>query len=121
MMKEIVRLLFPPGVPVVTQWRLALFAAVVILYAHVAIACGFANRFGIPGFAVSSDVAHLRSDVTMLRTENLEQQLFDTRVRQCGAASTEPRRFYLEKFQELLRRYKEQTGGDYRAPQCSEL
>jgi hypothetical protein len=92
-----------------------------LLYVHVGIACGYGGRFGIPGFAVASDVARLRQDVTTLRTDTLEQQIFDTRVRQCGANTVEARRFYLEKFQEQLRRYKELTGGEYRAPGCPEL
>jgi hypothetical protein len=121
LMKELIRVLFPPGVPAVTQWRLAMFAAVLALYVHVGIACGYGGRFGVPGFAAASDVVRLRQDVTAIRTENIEQQLFDTRVHQCAAQTTEPRRFYLERFQELLRRYKESTGSEYRAPECSEL
>lgn len=99
---------------VVVGWR-------ALLLAHVAFAFGWLAWAGLPGFAYAGDVTSVRNDVSSIKVELLEQRIFDTRVRQCESASAEPRTFYREKLQELLRKYRDLTAADYRLPSCGEL
>lgn len=62
------------------------------------------------------------SDVSALSARMDEQRAFDLRVEQCrtikeGKNAT---RYTLE-LQQVLRRYREATGADYRVPNCDEL
>lgn len=121
-MKEAISALFPPGVPALVRWRLAVFAVLVVMIGHVIWACGWLDRFGVGGgFAYAADMIRVSDDVSSIKVELIEQKLFDTRVRQCSAQSREPRIFYSEKLQELMRRYRELTESDYNPPQCTEL
>lgn len=99
---------------VVVGWR-------ALLVLHIAVACGWMAWAGMPGFAYASDVTSVRNDVSSIKVELLEQRIFDTRLRQCESTSAEPRTFYREKLQELMRKYRELTAADYRLPGCEEL
>lgn len=99
---------------VVVGWRM-------LLVVHILFACGWLAWAGLPGFAYAADVTSVRNDVSSIKVELLESRIFDTRVRQCESTTAEPRTFYREKLQELLRKYRELTAADYRLPSCGEL
>jgi hypothetical protein len=99
---------------IVVGWR-------ALLVVHIAFACGWLAWTGISGFAYASDVQNVSDDVSAIKVELLEQRIFETRLRQCQSESAEPRTFYREKLQELLRKYRELMAADYALPGCREL
>lgn len=99
----------------IRRWRIALGLAVLILFGHVTLACGWLQPIGLSGFAYASDVKEIK--ITMI-----EQQIFESRVKQCTAQTAESKQFYAERMQELLRRYKETAGATYpQLPSCAEI
>lgn len=121
-MKELFVSLFPPDVPAVVKWRLSIFAAVALMAAHVAWACGWLENLGIgSGFAYSEDVEKVQEDVSSIKLALIEQRLFDVRLRQCSASSQEAKRFYLQQLQELMSEYQRLTEREHKPPSCEEL
>lgn len=101
------------------RWRLTVALVLLLVGFHVAWACGFVP--GLDGFARADSVAVVKSDVAMIRTELLEQRLFETRVRQCTSTTSDARQYHGEKLQELRRTYYSVTGHDYPVPTCEEV
>lgn len=96
-------------------WRLMVTLALLMAY-------GLASITGFPGFARADDVALLRQTQIDAAAEIIAQNIFDTRVRQCGAASPEARLFYAERLQTLTNRYFALTRRMYSPiPACGEL
>jgi hypothetical protein len=125
MLKSVLSSLFPPGVPAVARWRLAMFAAVLMLLVHVAWACGWLSRLGLgDGFAYASDVVKVRDDVSSVKVELLEQQIWDTRVRQCELVNKEGNdsaaSAYGQRVTQLLSKYQALTGRTYPVLSCRE-
>lgn len=77
--------------------------------------------FSVRTFADNNKVEAVQKDVSSLKAEFLEQRIFETRLRQCTAESTEARQFYGEKVSELLVRYRNSTGTSYQLPNCDEV
>ena len=71
--------------------------------------------YGVRTFAGAAEVAELSARMD-------EQRAFDLRAEQCRAIKDgrNAARYTLE-LQQVLRRYKEATGSDYRVPSCDEL
>lgn len=102
---------------VVVRTLLDIFLVLAILAAY-----GFFSIGGFHGFAQATDVMELRQAQNKAAVEILEQRIFETRVRQCQAGTEEARRFYSEKLQELLSKFRDLTHGEYgRMPDCREL
>lgn len=96
-------------------WRLGVTLALLMAY-------GLASVTGFPGFARADDVAALRRTQIDAAAEVIAQNIFDTRVRQCGASSPEARVFYAERLQGLINRYYALTQRVYAPiPACGEL
>lgn len=120
MLKDLLEFLIPPRddrPENIRRWRISIGLAMVILYGHVLLACGWLQSLGFSGFAYASDVKSIK-------VELLEQRIFDARLRQCTATSQESRQFYASKVQELLSKFREaegRTGGQYRLPTCDEV
>lgn len=108
-MRDAIKELFPPGIPAIHRWRLVIAGVCAVALAHAALAFGLIGD----GFARNSDVADIKREL-------LEQQLFDSRLKQCQLP-IEQRRFYTPRIQDLMRRYREATGVEYRLPPCDEL
>lgn len=97
------------------MWRMCVTLALLMAY-------GLASITGFPGFARADHVAALRQAQTDAASEVIAQNIFDTRVRQCGAASLEARIFYAERLQGLVNRYFALTQRNYSPiPACGEL
>lgn len=94
------------------RWRIAIGFAVFCLSTATLHSYGIFSPFGHHGFAYASDVKGIK-------TELLEQRIFDARLLQCNASTTESRRFYTAKVQELLSKFRE--SGYYRLPSCEEV
>lgn len=101
--------------------RLILSLGVTALTIFAVGACGLLGAIGIYGFAYASDMKEIRADQMDVKVELLEQRIFETRIRQCNAATQESRQFYLEKLQDLLRKHQKTTASEYRLPLCSEV
>jgi hypothetical protein len=62
------------------------------------------------------------SEVKVLHIRFSEASLFDLRTKQCEAIRrNQSGAAYRQKIQELMREYRDQTGGDYALPPCAEL
>lgn len=99
-----------------TGWVIAL--SMFMLWASGALA--FAG-IGVSPFASASEVARLNQDVTGIKVQLLEQTLFDVRLRQCKAESTESRQYYYERLQEKMNDYFYITGRNWQPPACEEI
>lgn len=116
MFKDVFEFLIPPRDDTpenIRRWRITIGIASAILYLHVLIACGVFQYLGFSGFAYASDVSTIKSEI-------LEEKIFDARLRQCTATTQESRLFYAEKVQELLARVN-WSKGQYRLPSCDEI
>ena len=122
MLKTALASLFPPGVPAVARWRLAMFAAIVLLFAHVAWACGWLKWLGIgEGFAYAGEVVKVRDDVSSLKVELIEQQIWETRVRQCEAVrGGYDMTAYGQRVTQLLAKYQALTNRTFPLLSCRE-
>lgn len=118
MLRQILDALIPPkddSPENIRRWRISVGIGGAIVYVHIMLACGWFQNLGFSGFAYASDVKSIT-------VELYEQRIFDTLVRQCNTVdNTQAKRFYAEKIQELLRKYRETTGADFRLPNCLEV
>jgi hypothetical protein len=96
-------------------WRISL--TTVILY----IMGAFAGWGFIAPFASAAEVNTLKTDVTIIKIQLLEQELFDVRLRQCKAESSESRQYYYNRLQEKMNVYFHITGRNYLPPECKEI
>ena len=104
-MNEMLKELFPPDVPPVLRWRLAIFAFALLVVFHIMWACGWLEFMGISGFAkaadleqrvtkVQNEVVGLKQGVNEIKIQLLEQSLFDAKERECTATDVQARRFF---------------------------
>lgn len=77
--------------------------------------------FSVRTFADNSKVDSLSYKLEAIQAEFLEQRIFETRLRQCTASTTEARQFYGQKLAELATRYQQATTRSYPMPSCSEV
>lgn len=95
------------------RWKIAIGFAVLCLSIATLVSWGIFQPFGNQGFAYASDVRSIK-------TELLEQRIFEARLLQCNAGTTESRRFYTAKVQELLSKFRD-SASYYRLPSCDEV
>lgn len=76
---------------------------------------GTLYSYAVSTFATNNDVKAISIKLT-------ESTLFDLRTKQCEALRREqPGVAYAAKIREVMREYRELTGGDYSLPDCREL
>ena len=61
------------------------------------------------------------SKVTRIEAALLEERIFETKVKQCGAESEEARRFFQQRVQEMLSEYQRLTMQVYPLPACESV
>ena len=121
-LKELGTILFPPDVPAVIKWRLAVFATIIVIVAHAMWGHGWLSGIGLgDGYAYADSLKSVRADVSQIQAALTEQRIFDLRIRQCEADTQEQKRFYTQRVQELMNEYRAITGTEYRLPACEEL
>lgn len=76
---------------------------------------------GLMGPVSATEFNAVKADVTGIKLQLLEQNLFDIRLRQCKAETSESRQFYYERLQEKMNAYFEITGRNWHAPDCKEI
>jgi hypothetical protein len=121
--KDALKELFPPGVPPVLKWRLAMFAAVVLFLFHVAWACGWLESLGLgTGFASASEldrrVSVVETNVKDIKLSLIEQSIFDAKESECTASDLQARRFFASRVQTLSREYYALSGFVFSIPPC---
>jgi hypothetical protein len=122
-MKDAIKELFPPGVPPVLKWRLAVFAVVVLFLFHIAWACGWLESTGLgSGFASASElnsrVSAVEGNVKDIKLSLIEQSIFDAKESECTATDPQARRFFASRVQTLSREYQALSGYVFSIPPC---
>lgn len=131
-MKDAMKELFPPEVPPVVKWRFAHFIAAIVFLVFMLWALGAFLIFGFPGFArasdleekvetVSTQIASVNQEIKALKTDQLEQRIYDTERLRCSATTSESRRFYQGQVNKMMREYFNLTGIALDLPICAEL
>jgi hypothetical protein len=123
-MRDGIKALFPPGVPVVAQWRLATFAGVFVLFMFAAWALGAFRAWGFgEGFAHAENVRLIGDQISTVQFDLLESALFEVRSKQCHAIEqrNQEKKIYAEKLRDLQKRYRAITHSEWRIPDCDEL
>lgn len=124
-MRDVVELIFPPGIPAIARWRLAMAACMGMLFLHAGWASGLMTRLGIgSGFAVADDLKEIGDQVGDIKLQLLEQDIFNARLHQCTAvkeSNREARQYWTQRLAELLQDYIKRTGVQYQLPTCEEL
>lgn len=81
-----------------------------------------AGGYAMRTFANNGDVRGLNDDVRAIKVVMLEDRAFNLRAQQCRSmAAKQPSAAYREQLQDVLRKYQEITGAEYRLPGCEEL
>lgn len=122
-MKDAIKELFPPGVPPVVKWRLAMFAIVMLFLFHVAWACGWLEGWGLgSGFASAAEldrrVSAIETSVKDIRLSLIEQSLYDAKESECTANDPSAKRFFVLRVQTLSREYQELARVIFNIPPC---
>lgn len=121
--KDALKELFPPEVPPILKWRLAVFAVVVLFLFHVAWACGWLEPLGIgSGFATATElnsrVTAVETNVKDIKITLIEQSIFDAKESECTATDPQARRFFASRVQTLGREYYVITNIVFNIPPC---
>jgi len=93
-----------------------------IIVFHIAWACGWLGAFGLGGgFAAAADVEKFKNEVSSMKLEILEEQIWDSRVRQCEAINAQQNSTaYGKRLSVLLGEYRFRTKQEYQLLPCSE-
>lgn len=117
MVKDIAAELFPPGLPRLVRWRLAMFASLMFIYGVL---------FWMHAtHAKAADVSEIAKSVSEIKATLLSKEIVDARIRQCAAINAGDTRgsarFWQERLQDLTDQYFKVTKREYPVPSCSEL
>lgn len=140
MVKDALIELFPPDVPRLVRWRLAVSAAIALFMVHIAWACGLMPNAS--GFARADDVdekisaavdtiykeigkvAKQQADtdevVKDIRAEQIATRLRELRAVLCNATDHEDTQRLSTDIETAQRAYKKLTGERYPAQGCKE-
>lgn len=121
--KDAIKELFPPEVPPIIRWRLAVFAMVVLFLFHIAWACGWLESLGVgSGFATATElnsrVTAVESNVKDIKLSLIEQSIFDAKESECTATDPQARRFFASRVQALSREYSVLSNLVFNIPPC---
>lgn len=121
-MKEAIKELFPPDVPPVMRWRLAMFGFCVLVIFHIIWACGWLEPLGIGGFAKAADlekrVSAVERDTKDIKIQLIEQSIFDAKESECTATDERAKRFFSQRVIALSREYFSLSGQSIDIPPC---
>lgn len=122
-MKDAIKELFPPGVPPLLKWRLAVFAMTVLFLFHIAWACGWLSSFGFgTGFATAAELdlraTRVEDNVKDIKLSLIEQGIFDAKESECTATDPQARRFFASRVQNLSREYQTLARVVFNIPPC---
>lgn len=117
MIREVVGELFPPGVPQLVRWRLAMFAFCVFVTFHIAWACGLLPGFS--GFAAEAQVKAVEDKVDTILKLQIEARLRDLKSEKCRAASEPLKRLLQAEIDNLQHQHKKLDGLVYVLPNCA--
>lgn len=111
-MKELLKELFPPDIPPIARWRLAVFGC-----------CVYTVMFGFwsvspYGFAWAGDQEALETKVDDIEIILLEQNLFDAKESECASTTVEARRFFSRRVAALSREYQRLAKVQIGIPPC---
>lgn len=144
-MKEVLALLFPPGVPAIQRWRLAMFAAVAVLIFFMLWSIGsFASTPLGDGFARASpmraEIDHKQGELLKVISEltatvqnsirerkrelakSLQTQIRAQALKNCKAKTSVEREETNREIDLLQEQYAEADGGrPYDVPECGRL
>lgn len=120
-MKDLLKELVPPELPVVARYRLAISGAVLGLMISAGAGWGLFATFGIPGFAYASDLNNLKSDVRSIKMDLLEERIYNAQRLWCSTETQESKRFYSQQISTMHRQYYAETGITISIPTCAEF
>ena len=122
-MKDALKELFPPEVPPVLKWRLAMFAVALLFLFHIAWACGWLSTLGFgSGFASASEldkrVSSVEDNVKEIKLSLIEQSLYNAKESECTATDPQAERFFSSRVQALAREYLKLSEFTFNIPPC---
>ena len=104
------------GLTTEQKFMLQMRVIAVIVVFHLAYVSGLLKAFGWAGHADAGEVSAVKLTI-------LDQQIWDVRVAQCNADSTDARRSYSKRLMDLIQEWKEvKDEDDYNnLPNCDEV
>jgi hypothetical protein len=123
---QIARLLLPPqDHNPRKQFLYQLRVGIVVCFTFMGLVGITLAAFGVTpvfdGFAKSDDLKNVVSEIRQNRTTNVDSQLLELRIKHCDAKSSEAKRLYWSKIEQLLAEYFTLTGRQYQVPACTDL
>ncbi len=97
---------------------IALSVAVALIYAHIAIACGWLSSIGLSGFASASSVSTVRSEMTEVKVTLYAIAIRDLHRSVCNAVTFDDVSQLNGQLQKELAKYRDATGREYQLPEC---
>ena len=90
---------------------------------------GLLTFVGLPGFVRAGDLKEVQSKVATVETavksiqaDLIEARIYQTRISQCATElGTPSRSAYAATLADLLKRYRESAGKEFRLPACDEV
>lgn len=111
-MKDAIKEIFPPDVPPLVRWRLAIFSTCCSMLVFMSWALS-------PwGFALAQEMNKMRDNVDEMRLSQIEQQVYDVKQMECVSTDLVTERFFANRVMELNRKYRALTRTDVRIPPC---
>jgi hypothetical protein len=111
-MKDAIKELFPPDVPPVTRWRIAIFSVCASMWLFM---CWALSPYG---FALASDMNRLKGNVDEMQLTQIEQSIYSLKEWECSSTDKGAERFFSGKIAELNRRYQLLVGAKVDIPPC---
>jgi hypothetical protein len=104
------------------QLRLGLTVSIVVLW----VLAVTITAFGIvpawsQGFAMTTDMKQVVTEIRQNRAQTIDNQLLDLRIKHCEAKDDVARQLYWSKIAPLLAEYQQITGRPYNLPACADL
>jgi hypothetical protein len=96
----------------------ALSVAVVLIYGHIAIACGWLSSIGLSGFASASSVSSVKSEMAEVKVTLYAIAIRDLHRSVCNATTYEDVSQLNGQLQRELAKYRDATGREYLLPEC---
>lgn len=96
----------------------ALSVAVALIYAHIAIACGWLSSIGLSGFASASNLSKVEDQVANINVTLTGIAIRDLYRSMCNSASYDDRSVLNGMLQQELAKYKRVAGEPYKLPEC---
>lgn len=98
-MKDGLKELFPPDIPPLVRWRVAMF---IFTVCSIAFMSWSVSPYG---FAMAGDQQRVSAQVSDIRLALIEQSVFAAKESECTAADPAARRFFQQRVMTLSREY----------------